>query len=172
MSATEQRQAMRQAAKVDPTFGVAVRHARIERGMTQEDLALAADLAVSSLGQIERGRCAASWRSAEAIAQALGLSVSELVPANPLPPRRQRRTRPGEDSAIGQTLRRLREERGLSQRRLASDAYITIETINRLEQGGGNPHMNTMQAIADGLQLSLPELIEAIERARTQAAAP
>jgi hypothetical protein len=32
--------------------------------------------------------------------------------------------------------------------------------------------MNTMQAIADGLQLSLPELVEAIERARAEAAAP
>jgi transcriptional regulator with XRE-family HTH domain len=124
MSATE-RQAMRPVVKVDPTFGVAVRHARIERDMTQEDLALAADLAVSSLGQIERGRCAATWRSAEAIAGALGLSVSELVPAHPLPPRRQRRTRPGSDSAIGRTVRRLREERGLSQRRLASEACLT-----------------------------------------------
>jgi transcriptional regulator with XRE-family HTH domain len=172
MSATEQRQAMRQAAKVDPTFGVAIRHARIERGMTQEDLAFAADLAVSSLGQIERGRCAASWGSAEAIAQALGLSVSELVPANPLPPRRQRRTRPGEDSAIARTVRRLREERGLSQQGLAIEAYLTLETVGRLERGTNNPQMRTMQAIADGLQLSLPELVEAVERTRTEATAP
>ena len=172
MSAIEREQATRPAAKVDPTFGIAVRHARIERDMTQEDLAFAADLAVSSLGQIERGKCTPTWSSAEAIAGALGLSVRELVPANPLPPRRQRRTPPGDDSAIGRAVRRLREEQGLSQRKLASDAYLTIETINRLEQGGGNPHMNTVQAIADGLQLSLPELIEAIERARAEAAAP
>lgn len=172
MSATERRQAMRPAVKVDPTLGIAVRHARIERDMTQEDLAFAADLAVSSLGQIERGKCAATWSSAEALARALGLSVAALVPAHPLPPRRQRRTRPGEDSAIGRTVRRLREERGLSQRGLATEAYLTIETINRLEQGGGNPHMNTMQSIAGGLQLSLPELVEAIERTRTEAAAP
>jgi transcriptional regulator with XRE-family HTH domain len=172
VSATARGQVAKQAVKVDPTFGTAIRHARIERDMTQEDLAFAADLAVSSLGQIERGRCAPTWNSAEAIAGALGLSVSELVPANPLPSRRKRRTPPGENSAIGQTVRRLREERGLSQRRLASDAYLTVETIHRMEQGPHNPHMNTMQAIADGLQLSLPELIEAIERTRAEAAAP
>ncbi len=172
MSATGRRQTTRPAVKVDPTFGTAVRHARIERNMTQEALALAADLAVSSLGQIERGKCAPTWSSAEALARALGLSVSELVPARPLPPRRQRRNPPGDDSAIGQAVRRLREERGLSQRKLASDAYLTIETINRMERGPHNPHMNTMQAIADGLQLSLPELIEAIELARAEAAAP
>jgi transcriptional regulator with XRE-family HTH domain len=163
---------MKPPVKVDPTFGLAVRHARIERDMTQEELSFAAGLAVASVGHIERGESTASLISAEAIARALGLSVKELLPARPIPPRRARPTPAGVDKAVGATVRRLRKQRELSRQQLAEEARLTLETVGRIERGECSPRMNTMQAIADGLELGLHDVIEAIEQARAGAAAP
>ncbi len=140
--------------------------------MTQEDLAFDAGLSVSCLGHIERGESTASLSSAEAIAGALGLSVRDLVPARPLPPRRKRPAPGRVGLAVGATVRLLRRQRGLSLQGLAEEARLTVESVGRLERGSCSPRLDTMQAIADGLALTLPQLIEAVEKARAEAAAP
>ena len=119
---------MRSAAtvKVDPTLGTAVRHARTERRMSQEALAFAADLSVSSLARIERGETAASWRSAESIAWALGVPLKKLIPSRPPLPRKERPAPLGIDGAVAATVRRLREARGLSQQGLSHEAYLAL----------------------------------------------
>lgn len=60
-------------------LGRAVRHFRIERDETQEALAHRAGITVGHLSKIERGQANPTWETLEAVAAALGLSVSHLA---------------------------------------------------------------------------------------------
>jgi transcriptional regulator with XRE-family HTH domain len=61
---------------------------------------------------------------------------------------------------LGQRIKRLRKEQGLSQERVARAADISLNVFNRLETGAvTNPHFDTVLAIADALGVSVAELI-------------
>ena len=72
---------------------------------------------------------------------------------------------------LGATLRRLREERGLSQERLAYRAGITKNQVQLIEagrssgrkdaEGPSNPRMATLVGIAEALELRPSELLAA-----------
>lgn len=66
-------------AKLEQRFGHAVREARRREGWSQEQLAEAADLNRSYVGEIERGVVTPSLTTAEKIAAALRLRLSTLV---------------------------------------------------------------------------------------------
>jgi transcriptional regulator with XRE-family HTH domain len=57
-------------------------------------------------------------------------------------------------------IRQLRKERGLSQAKLAVIADMDPATLNRLERGTGNPNINTLQRVADALDVSIAGLLE------------
>lgn len=67
------------------------------------------------------------------------------------------------DPALGAAVRRLREERGLSQEALAYRAGTTYGTINRLELAQSAPAWATVCAIAEALGVKLVELAAAVE---------
>lgn len=56
-------------------------------------------------------------------------------------------------------IRQLRTERGLSQAKLAVMADMDPATLNRLEQGKGNPNLRTLQRVADALNVEVAELL-------------
>jgi transcriptional regulator with XRE-family HTH domain len=60
------------------TFGPNVRHYRKARGLSQEELADAAELSVAMMGKIERGEAAPSFPSVEKIAAALDVPEAVL----------------------------------------------------------------------------------------------
>jgi transcriptional regulator with XRE-family HTH domain len=60
-------------------LGQAVRELRLERGLTQGELADAADLNVTWLSHIEAGRPNPAWGTVSRIAAALDVPVSELA---------------------------------------------------------------------------------------------
>ena len=64
---------------LEKRFGHVVREARSERGWSQEQLAEAADLNRSYLGEIERGQVVPSILTAAKLAQALETRLSMLV---------------------------------------------------------------------------------------------
>jgi DNA-binding XRE family transcriptional regulator len=70
------------------------------------------------------------------------------------------------DPALGRAIRRLREDRGLTQEELASRAGMTFGTVNRLESAKTAPAWATVMQIIDALDVSLVELGKAIEAAR------
>ena len=69
---------------------------------------------------------------------------------------------------FGKTLRRLRQDRGLSQETLAFQAGITKNQVQLLEYGRAsgraddlrisNPHLSTLIGLADALQVSVSVL--------------
>jgi XRE family transcriptional regulator, regulator of sulfur utilization len=62
-----------------PALGQAVRQLRTERGLTQEQLAHAADLHPTWISQLESGNKNPSWASVSRLAAALGLRLSQLA---------------------------------------------------------------------------------------------
>jgi ribosome-binding protein aMBF1 (putative translation factor) len=78
--------------------------------------------------------------------------------------RERRLTEPGAADAygaarmafeIGQTVRRMREERGWSQSRLGAAAGMTQSAVARLEAGGGIPTLTVLERVATALDARL-----------------
>ena len=59
---------------------------------------------------------------------------------------------------FGKNLKKLREEKGLTQEALANDADIPINQIGRIERGEINTTISTANAIAKALNLELWDL--------------
>jgi transcriptional regulator with XRE-family HTH domain len=60
----------------------------------------------------------------------------------------------------GEALKRIREQRGLSQRQLAKAAGVHSTAVSRLENGArSNPQASTITHIARALGVSVEELI-------------
>jgi transcriptional regulator with XRE-family HTH domain len=61
---------------------------------------------------------------------------------------------------FGLRVRRFRTDRGLSQYQLADLANISRSQVMGIEKGTINPSLCTLNALADGLGIRLPELVE------------
>jgi transcriptional regulator with XRE-family HTH domain len=57
-------------------------------------------------------------------------------------------------------LKRLREEKGLSQDALAKKAKVTREHVNRLEAGRHGPTMTVLQRLAKALGVEAAALLQ------------
>ena len=56
-------------------------------------------------------------------------------------------------------LRQIREQQGVSQRALASQAGITQAALFRLESGTTDPRLSTLRALAKALNVTVAEII-------------
>jgi transcriptional regulator with XRE-family HTH domain len=70
------------------------------------------------------------------------------------------------DRELGRAVRRLREERGLTQEELASRAGTTFGTVSRVESAKSAPAWWTVRKIAEALGISMAELAAAVEAER------
>jgi len=68
------------------------------------------------------------------------------------------------DSALADTLRQLRTERGDTQEDLAHKAGLTVAAFARIERGHANPTWTTVRRLASALDISLAALGETVER--------
>ncbi|HEY2631844.1 MAG TPA: helix-turn-helix transcriptional regulator [Solirubrobacteraceae bacterium] len=68
------------------------------------------------------------------------------------------------DPALAAVLRRLRTKRGETQEDLGYRVRLTAGSLSRIEQGQANPTWSTVRKIADGLDITLIELVKAVER--------
>jgi transcriptional regulator with XRE-family HTH domain len=62
--------------------------------------------------------------------------------------------------AIGNNIRRLRNEKGISQQELADNSNIAKSTVQRIENGSLNPTILMLNTISESLSTSLEELIK------------
>lgn len=65
--------------------------------------------------------------------------------------------------ALGETVKRLRIERGLGPCGLAFDAEISEATLTDLEKGDKEPRWGTLRRIARGLGMELPAILARAE---------
>ena len=64
-------------------------------------------------------------------------------------------------SNISKNIKRLRENKGLSQEKLARMADVANNTIIKIESGkNDNPTLDTLKKIAKALDISVDELIQ------------
>jgi transcriptional regulator with XRE-family HTH domain len=67
------------------------------------------------------------------------------------------------DPALAATLRRLREERGITREGLAFKTGITTGSLARIELGQSVPGWDTVRLLAKALEITLAQLGEAVE---------
>jgi transcriptional regulator with XRE-family HTH domain len=68
------------------------------------------------------------------------------------------------DPALAATIRRLREDRGVTREALAFEAGITNGSLTRIELAHSSPSWDTFKRIACALDLTTGRLADAIER--------
>ena len=62
--------------------------------------------------------------------------------------------------AIGNLIRSLRIEKGLSQEQLANEADIPLSQIGRIERGETNPTVSTLFVISEALGVELKRIVD------------
>jgi len=67
----------------------------------------------------------------------------------------------GGKAEFGARLRALRQSRGLTQEVLAERAGVSSVTIGQIERGAADPRLGTVEALAEALEVSPPELLAA-----------
>jgi transcriptional regulator with XRE-family HTH domain len=60
--------------------------------------------------------------------------------------------------ALGEAVRQLRHERGVSQETLAYEAGVTSGTLSMIERGRSNPTWGTVKGIAAALSITIAEV--------------
>jgi ribosome-binding protein aMBF1 (putative translation factor) len=71
---------------------------------------------------------------------------------------------PAPDLALAHAVTAMRAERGLSREALALRSRATPHTVDRIERAEILPRWDTVRRLARGLDISLTELSEAVER--------
>lgn len=66
---------------------------------------------------------------------------------------------------IGQKLKQIREDRGLSQRELAARAGLTNGTISLIEQNRTSPSVASLKSLLDAIPISMAEFFSTVEDA-------
>ncbi len=60
---------------------------------------------------------------------------------------------------LGRNVRRLRQQKGLTQEELAFEAEIDLTYMGGIERGKRNPSLLVMARISDALSVPLPKLL-------------
>jgi transcriptional regulator with XRE-family HTH domain len=68
-------------------------------------------------------------------------------------------------SAIGDTLRAERSERGLTLKQVAKGAHVSVSYLAEIERGEKDPSSRVLESIARGLDVELSELLVRIASA-------
>lgn len=66
---------------------------------------------------------------------------------------------------IGEKMKKIRNDKGMTQEELAQKANISYITLVKIEQGKvENPTMKTLQKIAKALEISLDEIVKNVQQ--------
>ncbi len=62
--------------------------------------------------------------------------------------------------SFGKHLKKMREERGMSQEELANSAEVSLPQITRIERGVVNPTICTIKSLSNGLSVEITLMFE------------
>jgi transcriptional regulator with XRE-family HTH domain len=62
--------------------------------------------------------------------------------------------------SIDERIRKLRNEKGISQEELANEADIPLSQIGRIERGETNPTISSLYVISQALDIELKSLVD------------
>jgi transcriptional regulator with XRE-family HTH domain len=86
-----------------------------------------------------------------------------------VPPRRRKQPRSPDHAALGEAVRTLRSEVGLSQEQLAEGAGTDLTQVGGIERGVRNPSYTTLLRLADALDTSVGKLTTLADQLRAKA---
>jgi transcriptional regulator with XRE-family HTH domain len=86
-----------------------------------------------------------------------------------VPPRRRKEPRSPEHAALGEAVRTLRSEVGLSQEQLAEGAGTDLTQVGGIERGVRNPSYTTLLRLAGALDTSVGKLTTLADELRAKA---
>jgi len=75
-------------------------------------------------------------------------------------------------SAIGETLRASRNERGLTLRQVAEGAHVSISYLAEIERGEKDPSSRVLESVAEGLGIGMGDLLVRIAATLEEPGAP
>jgi transcriptional regulator with XRE-family HTH domain len=84
-----------------------------------------------------------------------------------MPPQRRSKPRSPEHAALGEAIRRLRLEAGMSQEQLADRAGTDLTQVGGIERGVRNPSYTTLLRMAAALETSVGELTSLADQLRS-----
>jgi transcriptional regulator with XRE-family HTH domain len=86
-----------------------------------------------------------------------------------VPPRRRKEPRSPEHAALGEAVRTLRSEVGLSQEQLAEGAGTDLTQVGGIERGVRNPSYTTLLRLAGALGTSVGKVTTLADELRAKA---
>jgi len=86
-----------------------------------------------------------------------------------MPPRRKSRPRSAQHAALGEAIRQLRKDAGLSQEQLAELVGTDLTQIGGLERGVRNPSYSTLLRLAAALQVPVSAIMTLAEQIQSHA---
>lgn len=127
-----------------------IRELRQKRNLTLQELAQRADLSVSYLSEIERGKKQPSLETVEKLSMALNISKEGLISDNPQTP-----------VNLGDKIVLLRQKHNLSLSDLAEKVGISSSYLCQIENGRVLPALSTLKNIAEALGIKAEDLMTA-----------
>lgn len=86
-----------------------------------------------------------------------------------MPPRRRKAPRSPEHAALGEAIRTLRSDAGLSQEQLAEGAGTDLTQVGGIERGVRNPSYTTLLRLAAALETTVGEMATLADELRAKA---
>ena len=144
----------RRRAAAPSLLGQRLRQLRLDRGLHQRELAARCGLHKIAISKYETGKAYPPPDILRTLARKLGVAAREfahLVP--PLPTR-------AKPTPFGTELRRLRSQRGLTQKQLATRAGMQASTITTYEARASHPNPDALAALARALRVPRKQLAQ------------
>lgn len=135
------------------TLGDICRRRREELGMSQSELSRVSGVPITTIFNLEHGKCLPRLDTAITVAAALRLSVEQLSGAAKMPRSRV------DLSTLGLRIAQLREAQNLPMRRLAQMAGISDAGLFWIENGTSMPRIDTLLYLASALGTTVGALI-------------
>ena len=131
-------------------IGENIKKYRKLKGLKQSELSELSSISRVAIGNYERGERTPNIDIVKQIANALDVSIQELVTEEPY-----RRSHMN----IGENLKVLRKIKKLSQQDLGNKLGVSGAYIQQIENNKKNPSIKTFNKIANALEVSLDELL-------------
>jgi transcriptional regulator with XRE-family HTH domain len=139
----------------DAPWAAVIKSTRERLGMSQAELARAANIPKGTFQRYESGDREPPLTAARSIAEALDVSLAELsgqVPAT------LEKSAGSALSVVGEIMQSRRRELGLTQTRAANTAGLTLDVYQRFESGEQEPTLAAAAAVCTALDISLAQL--------------
>ena len=126
-------------------IGKKIKLIRQTKNITREDLAKKLNISYSSIEKYEQGLRGFRVEITNKFAEALGVTINTLLK--------------DESISLGENIKKLRKNKGLSQKQLAEILNLSEITIRRYEKCSNIPTIKTLDKIAIALDVPLNELL-------------